>query len=279
MKRKNGFSFIEVMIAILVLAIGCEMLINLFPACFIYLGKSRIITNATFLCQGKLEELLTEDYDSPAPFDGTFPGYSDYTYHVEKTSFNKKLKEVKVSVYHCTGESRVCAAEFSTLQGGSGVGDIIEVIIRGSFYKDTLVVKAEISQNRVYAFSSDPKNGKIQFVKVGGNAYNFDFTGAGEWRKLKNYWSPTEDAVLPDGGIPGKISVIQSKSEQTGPTGGVLISYFTPQIYVYDLKNKCIWGGFIVMKDEDAGINLYVIGSPGGGPDSSKTWVKVSELP
>lgn len=280
--KKNGFSFIEVMIAILVLAIGCEMLINLFPACFLYLGKSRIITNATFLCQSRLEEFLTEDYKDPAPPDETFTGYSDYSYHVEKTPFNEKLKEIKVSVYHGSGESKVIAAEFSTLQGGSGVGDIVEVELLDSFplSGNTAVRFDSFFSSGLYAFSSDPKNGKIQFVRINGGLNSFnDGSPRQEWRKLKDYWNQSEDAVLPEGGIPGRISVTQIK-KYTIMGSFPTIVYCPPQIFVYDIRNKCIWGGFLVAPGGYPAGNLFVIGATmGSDPDFNKTWVKVSQLP
>jgi len=123
----RGFSLLELVAALLVFSLGMLLLVNLFPVSYTHLGRSREITSAAFLCQGKMDEVLAEPYADPAPADGTFPENPRYGWQVEKRPFSANLKQVITRVFDHLGPRPVLAAEYSTLQGAPLLGDFVVV--------------------------------------------------------------------------------------------------------------------------------------------------------
>lgn len=122
---KNGFSFIEVVIAILLLLLGVLFIGSLFPASFRNMVRSQQTSIATNLAQSKLEEYAEKCMNNPnsviIPAGGTFPDYPDYNYEVTKeaVSWAGALKQLKVKVYRLVDNKPVIDAVLSQLVPGT----------------------------------------------------------------------------------------------------------------------------------------------------------------
>jgi type IV pilus assembly protein PilV len=64
-KDESGFTLVEVIVALMVIAIGILGLATVFPLATEDVGKSGLRTKATELCQEKLEDLHALAYDAP----------------------------------------------------------------------------------------------------------------------------------------------------------------------------------------------------------------------
>ncbi len=64
-KSEQGFTLIEVMVALAILTIGIVGISAVFPMAMRDVGKSGSVTKAVELCQEKLEEFHTLTYDAP----------------------------------------------------------------------------------------------------------------------------------------------------------------------------------------------------------------------
>ncbi|MDD5679694.1 MAG: prepilin-type N-terminal cleavage/methylation domain-containing protein [Candidatus Omnitrophica bacterium] len=62
---KSGFTLIEIVIALLVVAVGLVGILALFPVGFDASGRASSITEATFLAQELVEDLKREGYVGP----------------------------------------------------------------------------------------------------------------------------------------------------------------------------------------------------------------------
>jgi type IV pilus assembly protein PilV len=107
-RHEEGFTLVEVMVALTVLAIGIVSLSVVFPLAMRDVGKSGSVTRAVQLCQQKLEDIqmlgyddpdlfVSAHYDSLNPIEGT---YHRQWYVTEDTPMEGcKLVEVTVHWY------------------------------------------------------------------------------------------------------------------------------------------------------------------------------------
>lgn len=104
--RKNGFTLIEITIALLVLAVGLVGLLSLFPVGFDASRRAADVTVATFLAQEKLEEAKRLGFDNYAslasvaitPFPAPYDRFSYTITVVQNPPPMTGLKEVQVAV-------------------------------------------------------------------------------------------------------------------------------------------------------------------------------------
>lgn len=102
MKTKTGFSFVELIIAMVILFLAVMVIGSIFPASFKSLLKSKQVTIATTLAQQKLEQCLVNpgDYKTRVGKEGNFsPDHPEYGYSILERQVTDKLKELKVEVY------------------------------------------------------------------------------------------------------------------------------------------------------------------------------------
>jgi len=258
---KRGFTFIEVVVSILLLTLGIALLINMFPVSFGYLGKSVNTTIASFLAQEKMEEMLAESADDPSPADGAFQDFPQFSYHIEKKQWSARLKEIKVSILENLGTRKAIAVEYSTLQGGMGVADIVDVPVFSSSPSNSF--------GSVGILIADTRNRCLWFKPKGRSSYSTSiqsqYPSGFPLKKLKNYYT-LKEALIPGNGIPSRIRVciISTGSSQY-------------EVYVHDSKNNCIWGAYAI---------LAVPGpwGPGTPPPMdyylylTEDWVKICDL-
>ena len=57
-----GFTLLEVMIALLILTIGIVTVLQVFPVAFNVVMSNQMETQATLLCQEKIEEIISKSY-------------------------------------------------------------------------------------------------------------------------------------------------------------------------------------------------------------------------
>lgn len=217
----RGYSLLETVVAILVLALGVMLLINLFPVSYSRLGWSRRHTTAAFLCQQKLEQVLAAGYASPPPADGAFAQDPGYRYHVEKSAFNSHLKQVLVRVSDTLGPRPALAAEYSTLQGGPLLTDMVAVpcFRTGNTYSELVIVYDAGSGTFKYAARHE---GTLLPLVL---------------KEIKLQESPTTPLRMPQQGVPARIRAYATRADDQ-TTG----SYQSPVVLlVYDAKNECIW--------------------------------------
>lgn len=107
---KLGFTLIEIIIALLILAIGLLGVLTLFPVGMDAVGKAGNIMVATFLAQGKLEDAKRLGYDEVYKIVTTektkfAPPYDNYEYEVLVTEdiHELELKQINVNVYWPAG--------------------------------------------------------------------------------------------------------------------------------------------------------------------------------
>jgi len=103
-KLIRGFTFLEVLAAIVILSVALIPIMTWVPTSIQTKLKTERQTSASFLCQSKIEELhyklinnFTANYNvTSAPFNSPF---QDYRYNVTVDS-NTTLKTISVSVWH-----------------------------------------------------------------------------------------------------------------------------------------------------------------------------------
>jgi uncharacterized protein (TIGR02598 family) len=80
MRRKNGFTLLEIVIALAILAIGLVGILSLFPVGFEASRRASMLTEATIHAQQKMEEFKQEGYDYlNTTYTGNTPsGYTDF---------------------------------------------------------------------------------------------------------------------------------------------------------------------------------------------------------
>ena len=95
-RGRQGFSLVEIMIAIVIFAIGVIAVMYLFPMGVRDIGKAKELTAATYLGQAKMEEALI----NPAvPPEGSFPSpYDNLYFTVSRLPFQNRNTMVIVSV-------------------------------------------------------------------------------------------------------------------------------------------------------------------------------------
>ena len=216
----RGFSLLELVAALLVFSLGMMLLVNLFPVSYTHLGRSREITSAAFLCQGKMDEVLAEPYADPAPADGTFPENPRYGWQVEKRPFSANLKQVITRVFDHLGPTPVLAAEYSTLQGGPLLGDFVVVPYANDGnlnYLEALIGYESTSGTFRYA------------IRQQGGIPPFPVTEI----KVIATGRPLR---VPLGGSAAAIRAYPLRRDLTpGPYRSNIV------LFVYDTRNNCIW--------------------------------------
>ncbi|MBU1062475.1 MAG: prepilin-type N-terminal cleavage/methylation domain-containing protein [Candidatus Omnitrophica bacterium] len=73
MSKRNGFSLLELIIAIGVLSIGLVGVLQIFPIGLRASYRSGMLTKATFLAQNKMEELNMADFEAIAELPSKIP--------------------------------------------------------------------------------------------------------------------------------------------------------------------------------------------------------------
>ena len=104
-KNKKGFSMIEMLVAIVVLALGIMSIVGVFPMSLRVAENMRAITKGTAYAHQKLEELRTIPYNTPLLSVGLHPSSPETlennfvrTYEVEDSIPAPGMKRVKVKV-------------------------------------------------------------------------------------------------------------------------------------------------------------------------------------
>ncbi|AQS58478.1 type IV pilus modification PilV family protein [Desulforamulus ferrireducens] len=105
---RNGFTFIEVMISILILGIVLIPLIDVFARSNINSLDAEKSTTALYLSQSKLEQLINTPFsDIKSVNKQPYPGKDSYTYSVTvlETASDKgyQVKNITVVVYYHLG--------------------------------------------------------------------------------------------------------------------------------------------------------------------------------
>jgi len=117
----RGFSLVEIMISIVIFAIGVIAVMYLFPMGVRDIGKAKELTAATYLGQAKMEEALLNPATSP---EGAFPSpYENLYYTVSHAPFQNRSTMIKVSVevYKMLDSStRKRLVRLDTLKGTGG---------------------------------------------------------------------------------------------------------------------------------------------------------------
>jgi len=107
-KEENGFSFIEVVIALAILAILVVGMVSVFSLGVLGTAGGGISNKAVALAQDKMEEILNKPFPQVATTNWTqFPEYSNYEYKIDVASDSHgyaELREVTVSVRWTTEE-------------------------------------------------------------------------------------------------------------------------------------------------------------------------------
>jgi len=104
LKSKTGFSFLEVLAALVILSVALIPIMTWIPTSIQTKLKTEQETSASFLCQSKIEELhyklinnFAANYNATSvPFNSPFQDYS-YTVTVDSST---TLKTISVSVWH-----------------------------------------------------------------------------------------------------------------------------------------------------------------------------------
>jgi len=104
--NEGGFTFVEVMLAVVILSIALISLLDLFHTSLISYRSAGEDTESLNLGQAVLEQLLAKDYTDPDLNTGVtgpkaYPGFSDYTYEIEITVYDpvKNVKKLVVRIY------------------------------------------------------------------------------------------------------------------------------------------------------------------------------------
>lgn len=74
MKKKRGFSLLEILIALAILIIGVVSIVNLFPIGLHASKRAMDFSSAAMLAQGKMAELIYLGYNNWSSVDGDLAG-------------------------------------------------------------------------------------------------------------------------------------------------------------------------------------------------------------
>jgi len=117
MKTKKGFTLIEVLVAVFVLAVGIVAVLQAFPLGTHIQKSSQMTTTAIQLSQGKMEEIISKSYDDPllavattTESYGSIPEFSSYKRVVKINYYNPDnpgqtpagdlgIKKIEISVF------------------------------------------------------------------------------------------------------------------------------------------------------------------------------------
>lgn len=98
MERKPAFTFLELLIACSLFAVGMMSIIQIFPLNRRFLSQSSMATQAAFITQEQMEHLFTESYDAfPVASGGT--GVYEMRHKVETAgAFSQYERETRVQL-------------------------------------------------------------------------------------------------------------------------------------------------------------------------------------
>ena len=132
--KLKGYTLIEIMMAIIIFTVGIISIMALFPASVRDTRRARVMTQAVFLCQGKMEEILSmpgtkipDEVVKTGKFIPDFPDFSfvvrkyPYAYMKNGTLYNSyALAEIHVSVFHPINNRKAPLCEFYVIKGCVG---------------------------------------------------------------------------------------------------------------------------------------------------------------
>jgi Tfp pilus assembly protein PilV len=133
-RKTKAFTLVEIMLAIVIFTIGIIAIMSLFPLSLRDVARARVMTQAAFLCQAKMEEFLAKPGDTIPDYvntNGKFePEFPDFTFVVRKYPYSGKegatsydssaLWELHVSVFHTINNRTAPLVEHFTLKGCIG---------------------------------------------------------------------------------------------------------------------------------------------------------------
>ena len=93
----NGFSLLEVIVALAIMAMGFVTVSQLFSGSIRSIGLSEQYLKATTLAHSKLGELEINNYNSPE-FKGTFINEKNYHWELEISPYNSELNNTKNNI-------------------------------------------------------------------------------------------------------------------------------------------------------------------------------------
>lgn len=130
----KGYSLIEVMIALMIFSGAMITILALFPISLRDAYRAKIMTQAAFLCQAKMEEILSvpgtmapPESDRSGRFEPEFPDFTyvarkyPYVYYVNGRRITSlALSEIHVAVFHPINNRRSPLVEHFTIKSGIG---------------------------------------------------------------------------------------------------------------------------------------------------------------
>ena len=93
----NGFSLLEVIVALAIMAMGFVTVSQLFSGSIRSIGLSEQYLKATTLAHSKLGELEINNYNSPE-FKGTFTNEKNYHWDLEISPYSSELNNTKNNI-------------------------------------------------------------------------------------------------------------------------------------------------------------------------------------
>ncbi len=125
---KRAFTLVEIMIALVIFVFGIVSIMYLFPVSLKSIYRARIVTQAIFLAQAKLEEELSKPASSypstTEPSSGTFePDFPEFVYVMRKSSFNGdiSLNKIDIYIFHPINNRKKPIAHLCALKGSLGI--------------------------------------------------------------------------------------------------------------------------------------------------------------
>ncbi|MFH0771853.1 MAG: type II secretion system protein [Candidatus Omnitrophota bacterium] len=114
MTRKSGFTLIEIVISIAILAIGLLGVLSLFPVGFDAARRSVNLTQAAFYAQEKLAQVKKDGFPELTTTEGDFTDPS-YSWHQDVKDMEPKgyLREVDLTVTY-KGKTKQYNQTFTT---------------------------------------------------------------------------------------------------------------------------------------------------------------------
>lgn len=123
-KSIRAFTLIEIMIALIIFTVGIISIMSLFPLSLKSALRARIVTQATFLAQARLEEELSEPaMTMPDNSSGTFePDFPNFVYVIRKSDFNDNpaITKIEVYVFHPINDRKQPLAHLTALKCTQG---------------------------------------------------------------------------------------------------------------------------------------------------------------
>lgn len=251
-KNHKGFTFIEVVLSIVVLTLGVALLMQVFPASLQYFQKSKYVTQATFYAQTKMAELQNLGSAAPDSQFGEYPvpDNTNFKYKVEKLPLWGKYKEIRVSVNR-QQPGQVVAPVYAAVSGIAA--DQVN-------YVDFTVIDSggtPSPSNGVgyYYFVADAKNKCIwwmlEVVRPGVAAGVW--YPAGGWQKL-GVATPPASRGMTGIGLSAPAAISYPSFPNSGSVDKMFFftttiypaaTYYLP-VYISDYANGYVWKGNII---------------------------------